>query len=99
MPGVYVHRCEPMVNGYHVRALPRGYPDVLFYAEGKIVPVEWKRDGDRPGTLSKEQIRVHAAMAEGGVRVLMAYSPRDCCRDLAAIIGGEVGKRLLILAG
>ena len=94
LPGTYVHRCEPMVNAHHVRALPNGFPDVLFYAEGKVVPVEWKRGGKRPGTLSEDQLRVHAAMAEGGVTVLMAYTAGDCCRDLAARFGGATAERL-----
>jgi hypothetical protein len=94
LPGVLVHRCEPMANAYHVRALPDGFPDVLFAAEGRIVLVEWKA---KRGTLSPAQLAYHAAMAAAGVQVLMARDPAQCCRDLAGSVGGDVG-RLLVKA-
>lgn len=94
--GLLVHRCEPMRNAWGVVALPDGFPDVFAAAEGKIVLIEWK---SLTGKLKPSQVVYHAALAACGVQVLIARNSKQCCRDLAAIIGGEVGKRLLILAG
>ena len=95
LPGVLVHRCEPMTNAYGVRSLPDGFPDVLFAAEGRIVLVEWKA---KRGTLSPAQLAYHAALAAAGGQVLLARDPAQCCRDLAAIVGRETAERLVKVA-
>jgi len=81
-----------MRNAYGVRSLPDGFPDVLFAAEGRIVLVEWKA---KRGTLSPAQLAYHAALTAAGVQVLLARDPGQCCRDLAALVGGEVGAALV----
>lgn len=95
LPGVLVHRCEPMHNAYGVRSLPDGFPDALFAAEGAVVLVEWKA---RRGVLSPAQLAYHAALAAAGVTVLLARDPAQCCRDLAALVGGEAGRLLVKVA-
>jgi hypothetical protein len=94
LPGVLVHRCEPMRNAYHVRALPDGFPDVLFAAGGRIYLLEWKA---KRGRLESSQEVYHRQMLAAGVRVLVPRNAAQCCRDLAAIVGGDVG-RLLVKA-
>lgn len=92
LPGLLLHRCEPMRNAYGVVALPDGFPDWFVAAEGIIVLVEWKA---KTGRLNPAQIAYHAALAAAGVIVLIARDAGQCCRDLAARFGGETAVRLL----
>ena len=96
LPGVLVHRCEPMRNAYGVRSLPDGFPDVLFAAAGVLVLVEWKA---RHGVLSPAQLTYHASLAAAGVQVLVARSAGECCRDLERLTGYPLAKVADLLDG
>ena len=92
LPGMLVHRCEPMRNAYGVRSLPDGFPDWLAIAEGRVELVEWK---SRTGTLKPSQVVYHGSALGAGYMVLIARDAGDCCRDLAARFGGATAERLL----
>ena len=96
LPGVLVHRCEPMTNAYGVRSLPDGFPDVLFAARGVIVLVEWKA---KRGVLSPAQVSYHAGLAAVGYQVLVARSAGECCRDLERLTGYPLAKLADLLDG
>jgi len=92
LPGVLVHRCEPMRNAYGVRSLPDGFPDVLIMAEGRVELVEWK---SATGSLKPSQVVYHGSALGAGYTVLIARDAGQCCRDLAARWGGAIAPLLL----
>ena len=92
LPGVLVHRCEPMRNAYGVRSLPDGFPDVLIMAEGRVELVEWK---SATGSLKPSQVVYHGSALDAGYTVLIARDAGQCCRDLAARWGGAIAPLLL----
>lgn len=92
LPGVLVHRCEPMRNAYGVRSLPDGFPDVLIVADGRVELVEWK---SATGGLKPSQVVYHGSALGAGYTVLIARDAGQCCRDLAARWGGAIAPLLL----
>jgi len=92
LPGILLHRCEPMTNRWGVVALPEGFPDWLAIAEGQVELVEWK---SRDGRLTPEQVKYHGSASDAGYEVLIARDAGQCCRDLAARWGGAIAPLLL----
>ena len=65
---------------------------MLCVGNGIIALVEWK---SATGRKRESQVKLHAALAKAGYRVLIARDAGQCCRDLAAIFGGEIAVALL----
>lgn len=58
-------------NGWEVRLMSyrgrRGCPDRFFFGYGKIVIIEFKKEGG--GQLSENQVREHKRLAKVGIKV------------------------------
>ena len=92
LPGILLHRCEPMTNRWGVVALPDGFTDWFACAEGVIQVIEWK---SQDGRLTPSQLTYHKGLRDAGYQVLIARDAGQCCRDLAARWGGAIAPLLL----
>ncbi len=94
IPGTLTYRIEPTRGPQHRLSAPIGHSDVVFVAYGRVYYLEGKSE---TGRQRPEQAAFQRATEQAGAVYLIMRDAEACCRDLAAIVGGDVG-RLLVKA-
>lgn len=94
IPGIFVCRCEVVLNAYHLRSLPDGFPDVLLLMQGHVILEEWKSLTGKQGLAQKIFERVW--VATGGT-YWVCRDPAEVVLRMLSLATGETRARLMLL--